>query len=105
MQNTLNTKTAVRDKKYNDLVTILQILMYEESFSKNTYDKLYGNLVDMEKNQPTKQDFLKDLLSECQKTTLLPPGNSSNHMVDAFVNTIVLPDGHKYMLTLTKTLF
>lgn len=105
MQNRIDSKTKIRDKRYYEIITILQILMFEEHISKNTYDKVYGYLIEMEKNQPHKNDFMQDLLDECKKTQLLPPGNSSAQMMDAYVGSVTLTDGNKYDLSFTKRLF
>lgn len=62
--NNLQLKTQIRDKNYNSLLLVFQILLHEQKISKPTYDKLWGFLMDMEKNQPTKQDFINDLLAD-----------------------------------------
>jgi hypothetical protein len=86
MQKNIEQKTRERDNSFSKVTLVLQTLLYEEIIKRPTYDKLYGLLCEMDKNNLTAYDFFKDMMETSEKRKLI--SGASTMEEDILINHI-----------------
>jgi hypothetical protein len=81
MQKSIEQKTRERDICFNKITLVLQTLIYEEIIKRPTYDKIYGLLCELDKNNLTNYDFLNDMLETSEKSKLISHSTAQEEQV------------------------